>query len=152
MFDCDGGGADNSTECNAGTDPNNPNDDCIAILAGDVDVCAILAADPSSPLANLDCDGDGFTNIQECNAGSDPNDGCNIPPGQTIDICAILAADPNSPLGMFDCDGGGADNSTECNNGTDPNNPDDDCDAIIAGMIDICAVLAADPNLSLIHI
>ena len=144
--DCDGGGADNATECENGTDPNNPDDDCAALIAGGTDICALLVSDPESPVANLDCDGDGISNIDECNSGSDPSDGCDFPDGVTIDICAILAADPDSPLGMFDCDNGGADNATECENGTDPNNPADDCAALLAGMVDICAILAADPN------
>jgi len=146
VADCDGGGADNATECNNGTVPNNPDDDCIAILAGDIDICALLVSNPDSPLADLDCDGDGFTNAEECNSGSDPSDGCDLPDGETIDICAILAEDPDSPLGMFDCDGGGADNATECENGTDPTDPSDDCVAILSGMVDICAILIADPN------
>ncbi len=152
MFDCDNSGADNITECNNGTDPNDPNDDCQVLIDGMVDICALIAADPDSPLVNQDCDGDGFTNTEECQSGSDPSDGCDIPAGTSIDICAILAADPNSPLGMFDCDNGGADNSTECNNGTDPNNPDDDCQALIDGMVDICALIAADPNSPLVNL
>ncbi len=146
LADCDGGGADNLTECNNGTDPNNPDDDCVAIIAGGVDICEILADNPNSPLANLDCDGDGFTNIDECNRGSNPNDGCDLPDGETIDICAILAANPDSPLGLFDCDGGGADNATECMNGTNPSDPSDDCQGIIDNNVDICAILAADPD------
>ena len=146
MFDCDNGGIDNATECENGGDPNDPSDDCQSAIDGSVDICAILAADPNSPLANLDCDGDGFSNIDECNAGSDPTDGCDIPAGETIDICAILEADPDSPLGMFDCDGGGVDNETECENGGDPNDPSDECESILDGSFDICAFLVENPD------
>ena len=146
MFDCDNGGIDNATECENGGDPNDPSDDCQSAIDGSVDICAILAADPNSPLANLDCDGDGFTNLEECNRGSDPTDGCDIPDGEMIDICAILEADPDSPLGMFDCDDGGVDNATECENGGDPNDPTDECESILDGTFDICTFLAANPD------
>jgi len=53
-------------ECNGG-----PADACKSPDGGDVDICAILAADPNNTLGALDCDGDGFSNTEECSGGSD---------------------------------------------------------------------------------
>ncbi|MBK7226318.1 MAG: hypothetical protein IPH96_13275 [Saprospiraceae bacterium] len=47
-------------------DPLNPSDDCNVINSGVVDICDTLAVNPLSPLANVDCDGDGQTNATEC--------------------------------------------------------------------------------------
>jgi len=146
MFDCDGDGINNITECQNGGNPNDPTDACISIINGDLDVCGLLTTFPDSPVGGLDCDGDGFNNADECIAGSDPNDGCDIPEGQSIDICAILEADPNSPLANLDCDNGGIDNATECQNGGNPNDPNDECTVIQNAGIDICALLSEDPN------
>jgi len=144
MFDCDGGGIDNATECENGGDPDDPNDECQSIIDGELDICAILAADPNNPIGALDCDEDGFTNAEECNSGSDPNNGCDFPDnGGSIDICAILAENPDSPLAALDCDGDGFSNIDECNRGSDPN---DGCSIPDGETYDICAILAADPN------
>ncbi len=86
-LDCDLGGIPNDLECSGGTDPLASNDDppldCNLVIAGGMDLCAILAEDPSSPLATEDCDGGGFDNITECfgpNGGTiDPASGLLIP-------------------------------------------------------------------------
>ncbi|MBK7468386.1 MAG: hypothetical protein IPJ43_17180 [Saprospiraceae bacterium] len=38
----------------------------VMINSGVVDICDTLAVNPTSPLANVDCDGDGQTNATEC--------------------------------------------------------------------------------------
>ena len=124
-------------------------DECTSFMASGIDICAILAADPTHPLATLDCDGGGIDNLTECNFGGDPAmpaDDCTIAIAANVDICAVVMNNPNHPFATADCDGGGIDNLTECQNGTDPSNPSDDCTAAIAEGIDICALLALDPT------
>jgi len=53
-----------------------PCDFCQLAEDNNTDICAVINADPSDPLANLDCDGDGATNGDECNDGTDPSDPC----------------------------------------------------------------------------
>ncbi|MBK7226316.1 MAG: hypothetical protein IPH96_13265 [Saprospiraceae bacterium] len=36
-----------------------------------------MAVNPTSPLANVDCDGDGQTNTVECTNNTDPGDPCS---------------------------------------------------------------------------
>ncbi len=74
--DCDGGGIDDDVECTNGNDPDDPSDDCDLVNDGTVDLCAILTADPTNPMATLDCDGDGEDNATECGNGTDPGDPC----------------------------------------------------------------------------
>ena len=128
-LDCDGGGVDNLTECfgpmggsidpvtgllvpDAGYTPNDPldaSDECDAVVAAGIDVCAIIAGDATHPLASLDCDGGGIDNLTECNFGGDPTmvpaDDCSIAIAANVDICAIIMNDPNHPLATADCDG-----------------------------------------------
>ena len=95
---------------------------CTDILAGTMDVCAILLADPSNPVGLLDCDGDGVTNAAECANGTDPSDSCDF-----------TASDITLPqMGAFlgaDCDGDGVTNGIEIANGSDPADP---CDLNLA--------------------
>lgn len=147
--DCDGGGIDNSTECASGPDPTDPDDDCEAAIQSAIDICAIINANPNSPLATQDCDEGGIDNASECDEGSDPadpEDDCDAAIALSADICAIITANPNIPMATQDCDEGGIDNTTECANGTHPGCDDDDCEAAILGGIDICAILALNPN------
>ncbi|MBK7468392.1 MAG: hypothetical protein IPJ43_17210 [Saprospiraceae bacterium] len=65
LADCDNGGISNIIECENGGDPLNPADDCAVTKTDTTDICAILTSNPSSPLATLDCDGDGQTNATE---------------------------------------------------------------------------------------
>ncbi len=65
LADCDNGGISNIIECENGGDPLNPADDCTVAKTDTTDICAILTSNPSSPLATLDCDGDGQTNATE---------------------------------------------------------------------------------------
>ncbi|PRX11514.1 hypothetical protein LY02_02862, partial [Nonlabens ulvanivorans] len=94
--------------------------DCSQVVDGTVDVCALLAANPSNPIGLEDCDGDGETNLDECNAGSDPTDPCSIPSGSSA------TADTSNPIWQAaDCDGDGETNGTEDMNGSDPTDPCD---------------------------
>ena len=81
-------------------DPTDPTDDCDLVIDGTVDVCVLLAADPTIGLATQDCDGDGIDNATECANGTDPTDSCDPDP---------------SAVDTADCDGDGNPN------GTDPN-------------------------------
>ena len=151
-LDCDGGGVDNATECANGGDPLDASDECTSVMSGAVDICAILAANPNHPLATLDCDGGGIDNLTECNFGGDPTmpaDDCTIAANANVDVCALIAANPNHPLAQADCDGGGVSNIIECANGGDPLNGNDDCSSAISAGLDICAMIAADPNSAL---
>ena len=152
-LDCDGGGVSNVDECIAGTDPNEPSDDptcaCHDAEQGTIDICTILAADPTNPLGTLDCDDGGIDNATECAEGGDPldsSDDCDIAQDANVDICMLIADTPNNPMATLDCDGGGVDNATECDNGGDPFDPNDDCMAAIAGDVNICVVVLADPT------
>ena len=152
LADCDGGGISNVVECMSGEDPLDPVDDCMAAISGMVDICAIVLADPTSPLATLDCDGGGVNNLTECMTGENPSDAsddCMSAVDSGLDICAIITADPTSPFATLDCDGGGIINSVECANGDDPLDPIDDnqsCMDVMASGESICDVLTADPN------
>ena len=118
-LDCDGGGADNATECANGGDPSDASDECTSITAAGLDICMIIGGDANHPIALLDCDGGGINNLTECNFGGDPTmtaaDDCSIAIAANVDICAIVMNNPNHPLATADCDGGGIDNLTECN-------------------------------------
>jgi len=125
---------------------------CEEAAAVPATLCQILAADPGNPLETLDCDGGGIDNLIECNNAGDPDDpadDCSIAISAGIDICALIAADPANPLATADCDGGGVDNATECANGGDPADDKDECTAAIAAGVDICALIAADPTITL---
>ena len=146
--DCDGGGINNLIECQNGDDPFDPSDDCDVAMAAGVDICAIVLANPSSPLAQADCDGGGISNLIECQNGDDPfdpSDDCSAAIASGMDICAFVLANPLSPLATADCDGGGISNLIECQNGDDPFDPSDDCSAAVASGIDICAFVLANP-------
>ena len=105
--DCDGGGIDNLTECMSGENPSDPSDDCMTAIQEGIDICAIIAVNPSSPLANLDCDGGGIINSVECANGNDPADpvddiqDCMDIVSSGIDLCAFLIANPNSPCLLY---------------------------------------------------
>ncbi len=143
-LDCDDGGIDNQTECNNGGDPNDPDDDCTIAGAPGVDICAILSADPTNPLGDLDCDDGGISNQDECDNGGDPfdpSDDCQVAVDGNINICLIIFGDPNHPLASQDCDNGGIDNYTECASGEDPTDPADDCNTVIDEDIEICSII-----------
>lgn len=146
-LDCDNGGVDNETECAQGEDPTDPADDCNAAIGAGLDICAVLTANPGSPLARADCDNGGVDNATECAQGADPTnpaDDCQA----ALDagtICQIIGYNPTHPLAVEDCDGGGIDNYTECSNGGDPSDPVDDCQVAMTAETDICALIQADP-------
>ena len=47
---------------------------CEEAIAGTIDICEILAEDPTDPIGLEDCDGDGFNNLTECENGTNPLD------------------------------------------------------------------------------
>ena len=49
--DCDGGGISNLVECQNGGNPLNPMDDCASAIADGADICSLILANPTSPLA-----------------------------------------------------------------------------------------------------
>jgi|GEM_PF-767588 len=147
--DCDNGGMPNHVECTAGSDPNDPADDCEAVVETNVDICTLIALDPLSPFVNQDCDNGGISNAVECANGgnpSDPLDDCSIAVATGEDICAIINGDAGHPLATQDCDNGGVDNLTECSNGTDPGMAFDDCMAAKGGGLDVCALIGFDSS------
>ncbi|WP_143751907.1 Ig-like domain-containing protein, partial [Maribacter sp. 4U21] len=160
--DCDGDGLTNEEEANAGTDPNNEDTDGDGIsdseevlgpdgIAGTGDETG--ATDPCDPNAFAvptgDCDGDGLTNEEEANAGTDPNnddtDGDGLTDSEEVngpdgDPLTDDGSDPLNPCDpdvvgspAADCDGDGLTNEEEANAGTDPNNEDTDGDGISDG-------------------
>ncbi len=93
---------------------------------------AVTAFDPTDPLDALrDPDGDGLTNIEEFNRGTDPSnpdsDGGGTPDGWEV----LNGLDPTYRLDdLADLDGDGWDSWNEFIHGTDPRNPDTDDDGI----------------------
>lgn len=104
--DTDNGGVGDGVEVGRGTDPLAPADDLAVVL------------DP-----NLDPDGDGLTNAEEEQHGTDPNnpdtDGDGLTDGAEVND---HHTDPTKP----DTDGGTVDDGTEVENGTNPLDPSDD--------------------------
>ena len=116
------------------TDPNDA-DPCIYSNSQ-------IVANADSAWGLLDCDGDGLTNDEEVNEGTDPNnadtDGDGINDGQEVntdntDPIDDCESNGGTPLGTSDCDGDGLTNDEEVNEGTDPNNADTDGDGINDG-------------------
>ena len=63
-----------------------------------------------------DCDGDGVTNGDEEEDGTDPQDACDF----VLDSQTVT---PDSTWNASDCDGDGVTNEDEKNDGTDPLDP-----------------------------
>jgi len=151
-LDCDGGGVDNQTECQAGNNPSVHSDDCAAALNANLDICAMIAGQANHPLAEEDCDGGGISNSIECaNNGNpaDPSDDCQIAISATTDICTLLFTNPKQPLANEDCDSGGISNLEECMAGTNPADPTDDCEAAIQLEVNICLLIDNNPGIAL---
>ncbi|HEY7034047.1 MAG TPA: peptidoglycan DD-metalloendopeptidase family protein [Thermomicrobiales bacterium] len=120
-------------------------------------VASPVASPEASPVAEVDKDGDGLTDDQETELGTDPNnpdtDGDGLPDYNEVmqhqtdpknpdtdgdgynDHDEVSAgSNPNDPsstpanLGTADSDGDGLSNDDEASHGTDPNNPDSDGD------------------------
>jgi len=56
-----------------------PSEQCFTGDEEDLDICSFLALDPSSSLADADCDGGGSSNLFECENGSNPFDSQDDP-------------------------------------------------------------------------
>ncbi|PIE47930.1 MAG: hypothetical protein CSA40_01990, partial [Flavobacteriales bacterium] len=92
---------------------------CDDVFDGE-DVCAFIANNPGDPIATEDCDGDGLSNEEECQLGSDPADPCS--PEQ---VAGYTGYDSSNPVWQdADCDGDGVSNGLEDGN-TDPYDPCD---------------------------
>jgi len=152
--DCDDGGVSNAVECANNGDPLNPIDDCTVAFNGSLDICVLIGAVSSHPLAALDCDGGGVDNYTECTQGGDPSDAgddCEVAIVAELDICTIINSDPNHPWASLDCDNGGIINSIECDGGMNPADPLDDlpcapCDVAVYNGVDICEMIGLEQN------
>jgi|GEM_PF-3942068 len=51
---------------------------CVEAIVNNTDICMVLTNTPTDPLAPLDCDGDGVTNLTECADATDPLDPCDF--------------------------------------------------------------------------
>lgn len=148
-LDCDEGGIRNATECLYGTDPLEPSDDCSAALQANLNICQLINNAPDHPFAYEDCDNGGIPNIIECmNNGdpTDPADECAVAKTANLNICEFINFKTNHPMASLDCDAGGVINYLECNHGMDACEPDDDCVAAVRADLDLCAIIANDPN------
>lgn len=164
--DGDGDGVPNDDEATNGTDPNSADTDGDGVTDGEeiygtddtgtpyVPTGTSDPLDPCDPLPTstaCDGDGDGVSNDDEVNNGTDPDnpdtDGDGVSDGEEVfgtddpgtpyvpsgtsdplDPCDPL---PNSPA--CDSDGDGLNNGDEATAGTDPNNPDTDGDGVTDG-------------------
>lgn len=77
-----------STHANVIDNSTNTCPDCDDIIAGTFDPCTLLMAEPTNPLATMDCDGDGEDNATECANGTNPSDPCD-------GILVIINSTPN---------------------------------------------------------
>ena len=121
--DTDGDGVVDNGEVFDGTDANDP---CSFVLANQT-------VTPSTAWLNLDCDGDGLTNGEEGDLGTDPldpdTDGDTFPDGGEVDA----GTDPLDPNDYpQDADGDGVPDNTELTDGTNPN---DQCDFVLANQV-----------------
>ncbi len=53
-----------------------PSNLCAEAIMGNLSICNEISIDPNHPITTLDCDGDGVSNVDECNDGTDPLDHC----------------------------------------------------------------------------
>ncbi len=144
-LDCDNGGVNNYQECMNGMNPSVPTDDCTSALRGKLDLCAIINGDPNHPLASLDCDNGGVSNIDECTAQGNPSDAEDDCANALIagsNLCALINNNPDHPLANLDCDAGGVPNWYECLNAGDPTDSIDDCTVAKNGSLNICEFIA----------
>ena len=114
--------------------------DNIGAISNAANITIVVGVCLDNPI--LDCDGDGLTNAQESNIGTDPSkpdtdgdgvlDGKEVSDGtQPLNQCSfVLASITATPIfnwNTSDCDGDGVTNETEKADGT---NPLDGCDSI----------------------
>jgi len=131
--DLDGDGITNEDEENIyGTDPQNPDTDGDGINDG---VEIANGSDPLDPCDpnddDCDDDGDGLTNFEEANLGTDPNNPDTDGDGLSDSAEVIGGSDPlnfcdpddSAPECNIDTDGDGVLDIRELLDGTNPNNP-----------------------------
>ena len=115
--DADEDGLTNDEEISAGTDPNNPDTDGDGMPDGWEVEYELDPLDPGD--ASLDSDGDGATNLEEYEDGTNPVDTDGDGMSDNWEIRNEL--DPNDPTdASVDSDGDNTTNLQEFNNGTDP--------------------------------
>lgn len=142
--DQDGDGLTNDQETTAGTNPTNPDTDGDGINDG-TEITAtsdpLNPCDPSVTAGPCDQDGDGLTNTEEANLGTDPtivdtdgdglSDGVEVTNGSdALDPCD---PNPSSSACTIDTDGDGLTDGQEASLGTDPHNTDTDGDGFSDG-------------------
>ncbi|MBK7226328.1 MAG: hypothetical protein IPH96_13325 [Saprospiraceae bacterium] len=76
------------------------------MMSGVVNICDTLLINPNNPLASVDCDGDGMTNLEECLKSTLPGDPCECDV-HTSRIMYLRLSSSTSPLALEDCDKGG---------------------------------------------
>jgi len=148
-LDCDNGGINNLIECMNGTAASVPTDDCMAAVRAGTDICAIINGDPNHPLAALDCDKGGASNIVECNTNGntlDPTDDCSNAITAGNNLCVLINSNTNHPLAQLDCDGGGVPNWYECLHASNPADPMDDCSVANSAALNICEFIGYNAN------
>ena len=143
--DCDNDGLTSTEEETAGTDPGNADTDNDGVNDGDeVDAGTdpINPCDPSiNALGTNDCDNDGLDNDGETAAGTDntnpDTDGDGFTDGEEVDNGTDPLNECSPPTaGADDCDNDGLTNDEEIAIGTDPADPDTDNDGILDGTED----------------
>jgi len=147
--DSDNDGISDAREASIGTDPNNPDSDGDGLNDGEEVMGTDSAStplkassksdpkdgcDPQKKGPDCDADGDGLTNANEANIGTNPNnpdsDGDGVKDGD--DNCPTVPGDDKGcpENAEPDSDRDGLTDAEEAKLGTDPNNPDTDGDTV----------------------
>lgn len=140
--DCDNDGLTTDEEETAGTDPGDSDSDNDGTNDGDEVDAGTNPIDPCDPninaLGSNDCDNDGLDNDGETDAGTDntnpDTDGDGFTDGEEVNNGTDPLNECSPPTeGSDDCDGDGLTNDEEAVEGTDPADPDTDNDGILDG-------------------
>lgn len=152
--DTDKDGLSDSAEADLGTNPNNPDSDGDGLNDGE-EVTGIDSpstklvpsmtsnpkdgCDPIKTGKDCDADGDGLTNAQEAELGTNPNnvdsdgDGVNDKMDKCPTVAGLEDGCPEMDNSGPDSDKDGLSDATEAKLGTNPNNPDSDGDGLNDG-------------------
>jgi gliding motility-associated-like protein len=140
--DCDDDGLTSTEEETAGTDPGDADTDNDGVNDGDELDAGTDPVNPCDPdinsLGTNDCDNDGLDNDGETEAGTDntnpDTDGDGFTDGEEVDNGTDPLNECSPPTaGSDDCDGDGLTNDQEIAIGTDPADPDTDNDNLSDG-------------------